>query len=557
MIINNKHVIPSLILIFYICILAFLGAGMHISVHDILDDFNFMSYIILANNPEYIFASADTIIPHYLGGLSRDVYPSELSLYMWVSYILPPYGAYIFNQILIRIIAYIGMFCLINQILADKKSNGYIPYYVACCFALLPFWPQFYASIAAGPLVIWAFMNLVNRKHDVLSFLIIILFPFYSHFIFGGMFLILVGLSIYVRELYVKKRNSVFLLYGITLLSILSIVVNYRLFRFTFFSGVETHRDDWGAGEVDFFSSAFNAAKYLFFGQEHAAPLQFPVIIITAIILAIIFLKERRVESNSIRLFLVLPVICLLAGFYNWELIDSLKALYLPFLFKIQLDRIYFLLPIFGYLFFAASLLYMSKKSEFLRKISYLLLVLQIIRLLLTNQEIVHLRTGSVSPSFEQFFARDLFENIKHDISLPMHDYRVGSVGIHPAIAAVNGMMTIDGYSNLYPLPYKRKFRNLIEIELGKSPELSKYYDEWGSRAYLFSSELGRSYVIPKNTTKSLENFELNVDALHELGCQYIISSVQIRNAEYLELVGEYSSESAYYKIFLYRVSEE
>ncbi len=367
MIINKKHIIPFLIVSLYISIIAFQGNSMHIPVGDILDDFNFISYVILANNPQYIFASGDTIIPHYLGGLSRDIYPSELNLYMWVSYILPPHGAFIFNQILIRIIAYIGMFCLITQVFPNNKSNGYIPYYVACCFALLPFWPQFFAAVAAGPLVVWAFINLTNRKHDALSFLIIFLYPFYSHLIFGGMFLILVGLVLYVRELFVRRRKSMPLIYGVTLLSVLSIIVNYRLFRFALLSGEETHRDDWGGTGLDFYNAIFTASKYLVFGQGHAAPLQFPVFIATAIILAAMFLKERQVDSNSTRLFVILAVICLLSAFYNWEPIYSLKMSYLPFLIKLQLSRIYFLLPMFCYLFFAASLLYMARKSKFLR----------------------------------------------------------------------------------------------------------------------------------------------------------------------------------------------
>ena len=89
-------------------------------------------------------------------------------------------------------------------------------------------------------------------------------------------------------------------------------------------------------------------------------------------------------------------------------------------------------------------------------------------------------------------------------------------------------MATLDGYSTGYPLSYKHEFANIIEGELDKSEALHDYFWDWGNRCYAFSHELGRNYLIPKDSGLSIKDFSMDVEALKRMGGGYIISAVPI-----------------------------
>ena len=78
----------------------------------------------------------------------------------------------------------------------------------------------------------------------------------------------------------------------------------------------------------------------------------------------------------------------------------------------------------------------------------------------------------------------------------------------------MNNISVIDGYHSLYPLSYKKKFRNVIEEELETNNDLRNYYDNWGSRVYAFNT----------NPNRILINFEY----AKKLGADYVISRDKI-----------------------------
>ena len=67
-----------------------------------------------------------------------------------------------------------------------------------------------------------------------------------------------------------------------------------------------------------------------------------------------------------------------------------------------------------------------------------------------------------------------------------------------PAVALEAGFYCIDGYSNNYSLEYKHEFRGIIEEELEKCPAMKGYFDDWGSRCYLFTEESQNYYYLAK-----------------------------------------------------------
>src|SRR5699024_11742196 len=90
----------------------------------------------------------------------------------------------------------------------------------------------------------------------------------------------------------------------------------------------------------------------------------------------------------------------------------------------------------------------------------------------------------SNTPIFKEFYATELFYDIKNYIGRNQKDYRVVSTAMHPTIAQYNGFYTLDTYNNTIPVEYKHNFRKIIAPELNKNKQLKNYFDTWGSRLY-------------------------------------------------------------------------
>ncbi|KYD27383.1 hypothetical protein B4109_1511 [Geobacillus stearothermophilus] len=222
------------------------------------------------------------------------------------------------------------------------------------------------------------------------------------------------------------------------------------------------------------------------------------------------------------------------------------------FLDTFNFARFHFLRPMIIYVQFALALKIMWQYSENGRRWAKRLLAAQVIFVFLINEEIVF----RYEPTVKQFYAEKQFQEIKQYIGLPVSDYRVVSIGIHPAIAQYNGFYTLDTYNNFYPLSYKYEFRKIIERELEKSKTIRTYFDEWGGRCYIFTAELGKRYMFTKHSKKRLKNLQLNTEQLKKMGGRYIFSAVPIDNAAENGLVLDrvFTSDESAWTIYLYKV---
>ena len=112
-------------------------------------------------------------------------------------------------------------------------------------------------------------------------------------------------------------------------------------------------------------------------------------------------------------------------------------------------------------------------------------------------------------PSYKEFYDENLFDIIEKSISTSKRtNYNIVCIGLSPSILEYNGYHTLDGYFYQYPLSYKHKFRKIIEKELEKSSLLKSYYDDWGSRCYIFSSELGAYFKWGKEKNGKVSNLK-------------------------------------------------
>ena len=163
--------------------------------------------------------------------------------------------------------------------------------------------------------------------------------------------------------------------------------------------------------------------------------------------------------------------------------------------------------------------------------------------------------------SYSDYYAIGVLEQVREYLraeeGLTQEEYRVVSLGIDPAAALYHGFYCLDGYSNNYSLDYKHSFRRVIAPALDKSDYLREYYDNWGNRCYLFGTESPGYYTIEKGGFY-FQHLEIDVEALRELGGDYLFSAAYIANSEELGLVlmreEPFETEGSYYRIYLYAV---
>jgi hypothetical protein len=240
-----------------------------------------------------------------------------------------------------------------------------------------------------------------------------------------------------------------------------------------------------------------------------------------------------------------------------------------------QLDRLLWIAPCFWMLLFACGIALAGLLLQNARRAAIpavLLAALAAIYMggaLLCNSDVKSNIQKLRDPEYGMMSISDYYalgvmdqveEYLKSERGQSMEDYRVASLGIDPAAALYHGFYCLDGYSNNYSLEYKHAFRRIIAPELDKSEYLTTYFDDWGNRCYLFSSECPGYYTIEKNGFY-FSDYELDTEAFCELGGDYILSAAYIANAEEqgLSLVREepFETQESYYRIFLYEVNAD
>ncbi|WP_102347478.1 DUF6044 family protein [Bacillus sp. Marseille-P3661] len=550
---ENIYLLFSFIIIgIFVSPLFILGENAHIRVHDNLDS-NIAWYKVLANSGE-LFGSLNSTITQVINGLPRNAYGPELSGIVMLHALLPSMTAYAISQTITRILAFIGMYLLLKAHFIKGEDASVIRIGVALLFALTPFWPSGMLSTLGHPLALWAFLNIRARQHTWREWLTLGLLPLYSSIVLG-FFFFLVGIGLlWLRDVIIKKDwNGVFL-GSLIFMAIMFLVVDYRLVFSFLIPHEATHRSEFISSRHDFWHSIRLSLKNFAVGHTHVMTLHTAVILPTWFLALILMFYFKKIKHEKMFVFLMILNYGLSLWYAFW-----FNTAWIPLKERIDLlntfnfARFHFLRPLVIYLSFAIACYFVWRLGKKWRIIVYAALLLQLFVLIPYNEEI---RYRSVNaPSFKEFYAVDQFENIEEFIGKPQESYRVASIGLHPAIAQYNGFYTLDTYNNFYPITYKYKFREIIENELAKNKKLKRYYDEWGSRCYIFVDELGKKYDFRKNSKKQINNLELNTAAFKEMGGRYIFAAVPILNANEndLELLKVFEDDISAWKVYLYR----
>jgi len=541
-------------ILLFVSPLFILGEDAHIRVHDNLDS-NIAWYKVLRESGE-TFGSVHANIPQVINGqLSRNAFGSEWTGIVWLHYFLPSMTAYSLSQLITRLFAFVGMYLLLKSHFVKSKNAYPISIGVALAFALTPFWPSGMLSTLGHPLALWAFLNIRSRDYSLKNWITLGLLPFYSSIVLGFFFFLVAISLLWLYDLIVKKEWNLPFLGSILFMSSVFLLVEYRLVYSMIIPNEPTHRLEFISSRHDIARSLRLSFKNFVLGHNHVLTVHtFVILPVLVLVLFISLTSQNKEKEDYIFIFLFVLNYLLSLWYALW-----FNNLWIPLKEKIDLlntfnfARFHFLRPLVIYTSFGLGCYILWRKSIRWRKIVFAFLVAQILVLIPFNEEVLFGKFLN-EPSFKQFYATDQFEEIKDFIGLPQDQYRVASIGLHPAIAQYNGFYTLDTYNNFYPLSYKYEFRKIIEKELEKSKKIKTYYDEWGSRCYIFVAELGKKYDFRKHSKKVIKNLELNTDAFKDMGGRFIFSSVPILNAEdnKLSLLKVFEHPDSAWKIYVY-----
>lgn len=540
-----------IVLILYLSPLFILGENAHIRVHDNLDS-NLAWYKVLVRSGE-ITGSIEATIPQVINGqLSRNAFGTEFSLIVWLYAFFPTMVAYAISQSVTRVVAFIGMYLLLKSHFFPNEDWILIRVGVALAFSLTLFWPSGMLSTLGMPLALWAFLNIRKGEKSWKNYIVLTLLPLYSSIVLG-FFFFLTGMVIFWLVDVVRGKGWNFqFLFSIVYMTLVYMIVEYRLIYSFLFLYEPTSRDEYFHARLPLWWCLLLTLKNFLFGHHHVMTVH-TFFILPLIIIAMYFIISKKLwRQEKVFVFLFYFNLTLSAWYAFWFYKGWLPLTErFHFLDTFNFARYHFLRPLVIYVLFALGLRILWLQGGKWRITVKGFVIAQVILLCFINEEIVFQR----EPSVQEFFAEKQFQEIEEYIGLPVEDYRIVSIGIHPAIAQYNGFYTLDTYNNFYPLSYKYEFRKIIEKELAKNKTIRTYFDEWGGRCYIFTDELGKHYMFNKNTKKRLKNLQLNIEQFKKMGGRYIFSAVLIENAaeNNLSLEKVFDSKESAWKIYLYK----
>src|SRR5690625_3303 len=551
---NHKLIILACVVILaYLMPYYVLGENTHIRVHDNLDS-NIVWYKMLAESG-MIFAAPDATLPNVINGLPRSALPSAFDGMVWLYVLFSPFTAYTINQTLMRFVAFFGMYILLKRNILLGEKAPVISVGVALAFALLPFWPSGALSFAGMPLALHIFLTIrkQGKATPKLYWLLLGFIPFFSNFILTFIFFLgAIGLLWLVDWIRLKQFNAPFFL-SIAGMILIYLLKNYMLLYSMFISsGFTSHRDALDLGHKNLPETWALFLKNFFESHTHALDLH-EMIIFPVVVIALFIAIYRKIDVRLLLGLLVANILCsLIYAFWYWEGMRLLKDNIMLFN-TFNFSRFQFLRPLLWYISFGLALTVLWKQLRFGKILVTVLIVLQCALLFPLTEESKYAEVGT--PTFKGFYSTELFQEIEDYIGKDQADYRVVSIGMHPTIAQYNGFYTLDTYNNAFPLEYKKEFRKIIAPELEKSANLETYYDTWGSRLYMYVSELGKHYMFSKYSERSVEELDINTEALKDLGGEYVFSALPIENAEETGLTFERSFEmkGSPWRVYLYR----
>lgn len=530
-------------------------------LHDNLEN-DVIRYKILANSGK-MWASNEAIIPDMMCGLLRMCYNSSLYYLPWLYVIFSPYVAYVINLILIHVIGFLGVYLLSGKVL-DFYYNHHLKFLIRVLLSLIYSYqleyPNFGLSLSLLPWILLVIFD--KEKMKWYYYIVVLIVPYFTLFTHFGLFLIFFLFLKIVFDKLIKRNWNKRLLF-ITIYLILGyLLVEYRLFLSFRGGNFISHRIEFNLHPIKSFPDyILRVLKLVSEGYYQAPFFGYGLLILLFLVLIL------RIKLNIESIFMLILFVCfgLFGVFYNtvyFKIISDKISFFRMF----DLSRFYTIMP--GFVLFLNLVTLNSifhNNSKQLKIFSIFILVINFSYLIKHNHTFKDFIKETLPVTFKQevnnlnnaylddFYSERLFQEIKTKLNYDT-SYRVGSIGLHPGVLLFNGFYSIDGVISNYPLEYKKLFRKIIQKELDKKESIKRYFDEYGNRVYLFSSELNQTHYFSYQHPPDIKQLEFNNELLKKLKCKYIFSTSKIENIDKLNwrLVNMFSNKV--YKIYVYEI---
>lgn len=506
-----------------------------------------------------------------LGGIDRNYFPTEFSLYNMLYLILPDIYAYIAGFALKLAIAACSCVLLAKYVLKERyKEYEKIIVLVSAAFAVLPLYPMYALCFASMPLILYLLLRIYKEPKWWL-YLAAFLYPMLSYFTFFGAFILGYTLIAFVILWMKDKKPPLRLIGAFAALMAGFVCFEYRLFGIMLFSGEETIRStmviaDYGLKGVwdEFINRFLN-------GFPHAKSLHayfvLPVCVLYFMWNNMCYITKKKHGNafadafNLTILFILFN--CAAAALYLFAPMRNLVEALIPPLKGFHYGRAVFFNAFAWYFAFFIAVKNVFQKSKIAAYAACIPAILIVVGTQCEYSDfyntcycnlyklIKHKDANQLS--YGEFYGASLMEEIKQDIGYTP-DKGACVYGFHPAMLEYNGITTIDGYCGYYSQNYKEKFRAAIAPTLDASKVWQKYYDEWACRAYLFSASGENTYDFGANSDAPPQDILIDEQSLKQLGCDYIFSRMEITNSDEmnLRLINVYNNEEMPYSVYLY-----
>ena len=545
------------------------GERSYIAVHDNMDLF-LAQYQMLKNTGSFFKHGVD--VP-FLGGVSRDLLPSELSLYSLLYMLFPTYTAYVLG-LLLKIVLGIFSFCLLAKELFGERYRIYRPviYMTGFAYGILYFFPAFGFAFASIPLCVLLLIK-IYRQSALRWYLALLAYPLVSYFSYHGIFilgyLVLAFVWISIRD----KKPAKPLIAALFVLAAGYVLCEYRLFGQMLLSDEVTIRStivnpsltvpEIGQEIVTVWKDS------IFHAEDVHGKVIMPVCAVYFVVLNLSYLRKKqggRILREPFNLLMVFILFnCLIYGLYDFAPLRRFVEMILPPLEGWQFNRTIFFNPFLWDMALLLILVRLYDRGAITLWGANLLVCGAVLAVILSPTRYndlyatCHHRfyeynhgTEVDELSYEQFYAVELFDQIKEEIGY--EGEWAAAYGMHPAVLEYNGIATLDGYLGFYTQQYKEDFRQIIAPALDRVEASRIYYDDWGARAYLYSGTYESVVSAGKTVHAADDTLYMNPEAFRQLGGTYLFSRIRFSNAEEmdLKLLGEYTAKDGSMTVYAY-----
>lgn len=520
------------VLFIYLSPTLFLKNSKHL-VHDNLNS-NVVWYKILAESPSLHSYDPIEKVEATLSGVPRKYFPSDLYIPVLLNKLLEAENAYRLNSFILHFTAFVGMLLLARRFINTKHILAAA--LIGLAYSLMPFWPPAGLSIAGQPLLIFTFIRVYRNESNLLDWLFICFYPFYSSLVFTNLFVIVIALSM-ITYLSIKDRTILWnLVIAFFLFCLVAILLDIRIIS-TVIEDELTIRSNllkkhYGLNWKGIIGTSL---KMFLHGQYHAFFRAFPFIPLIAMIG--VFTSDKRYFKQLGVLALLGLALSIIPNIReNAAIIESI-----PFLKSFN-PRTYTVLPIVWYVILCFSMNAILKKRNttvFAFAFGGLIMILVSHFFNLFSFDYQNSKNFLEQPFYYTFMANDihhksfdeyyLTKDFKHLNTNEVKNTRVLIVGLAPEIAQYNGLQTVGGYYPIWPQSKCDKLQSLK----GNSSESC-------TRKFVYSR-------------KDLENKNFNYDSLSRLNCHFLISSENI-NSPHLKLI-KTQDEIVHERLLLYKIS--